>query len=335
MTVTVLWVDLAITHNELCRGTQPISVADWGALCVCVFSLWCPQVWRNQEGMLWEHRQQLLCLSQTSSRSQRRDKWPRGGSFSGDPHLEPCRVSPLHASFISDTHFSPWKTQKSPRCFFKRCFLWGRLYILLLLEIPHLPRDVDRSHQVSRWNFWVIASAAHVLCTLLTSFSHPCPPGPPAPRQRGSLHSLFLFPMHIPFSDVTLKRHRAWENGAAEVFHWEEGYVITLSTRQLTSKRTRSSLSSALCEECRFWHTDRRCFFFFLWVHHADVWSGRILDWLLLIKLFFACEYFVCCCFLNKRILTLSSGSDIYVFWLFTTRPLDSRTCNFFLHAYK
>lgn len=37
--------------------------------------------------------------------------------------------------------------------------------------------------------------------------------------REGYLHSLFLFPMHIPLWDLALKRHRAWENGAAEVFH--------------------------------------------------------------------------------------------------------------------
>lgn len=36
--------------------------------------------------------------------------------------------------------------------------------------------------------------------------------------------------MHIPFSDVTLKRHRAWENGAAEVFHQKDCGFITLFT---------------------------------------------------------------------------------------------------------
>ena len=36
-----------------------------------------------------------------------------------------------------------------------------------------------------------------------------------------SVHSLFLFPMHIPLWDVMLKRHTAWENGAAEVLHRE------------------------------------------------------------------------------------------------------------------
>lgn len=48
--------------------------------------------------MLREHRQQLLCLSQTSSRSLWRDKWPTGGAFPGETHLELYGVSRLHVS---------------------------------------------------------------------------------------------------------------------------------------------------------------------------------------------------------------------------------------------
>lgn len=67
-----------------------------------------------------------------------------------------------------------------------------------------------------------------------------CDPGPHSStvivrHTRRSSHSLFLFPMHIPFSDVTLKRHRAWENGAAEVFH---RFSISRSTRERTHTRT-------------------------------------------------------------------------------------------------
>ncbi len=54
----------------------------------------------TKKGVLSEHRQQLLCLPQTSSRSLWRDKWPRGGAFPGETHLELYRVSPLHASSI-------------------------------------------------------------------------------------------------------------------------------------------------------------------------------------------------------------------------------------------
>lgn len=53
--------------------------------------------------MLTEYRQQLLCLSQTSSRSLCRDKWPTGGAFPGESHLELYRVSPLLALLILHT----------------------------------------------------------------------------------------------------------------------------------------------------------------------------------------------------------------------------------------
>lgn len=59
-----------------------------------------------------------------------------------------------------------------------------------------------------------------------------------ATGQQGSLHSLFLFPMHIPLWDLTLKRHRAWENGAAEVFHQADSHFIIYSAWQLTSEHT-------------------------------------------------------------------------------------------------
>lgn len=39
-------------------------------------------------------------LSQTSSRSPWRDKWPTGGASPGENGLNLYRVSPLHASFI-------------------------------------------------------------------------------------------------------------------------------------------------------------------------------------------------------------------------------------------
>lgn len=58
----------------------------------------------------------------------------------------------------------------------------------------------------------------------------------PESGQWGLLHSLFLFPMHILLWDLTLKRHKAWENGAAEVFHQADSHFIIFSAWQLTSK---------------------------------------------------------------------------------------------------
>lgn len=84
---------------------------------------------------------------------------------------------------------------------------------------------------------WVTSvSALHsVWALLLTSVvllsPTACSVGGGGGQSPDPLHSLFLFPMHIPLSDVTLKRHRAWENGAAEVFR----HVIILSAWQLTS----------------------------------------------------------------------------------------------------
>lgn len=59
------------------------------------------------------------------------------------------------------------------------------------------------------WCWSVSLCLSLCLCLNLPRFS----------RRPVWLHSLFLFPMHIPLWEVALKRHRAWENGAAEVFH--------------------------------------------------------------------------------------------------------------------
>ena len=85
-------------------------------------------------------------------------------------------------------------------------------------------------------------------CNWLAFFYIPWPAGSSVEgRGRpGSLHSLFLFPMHIPLWDVTLKRHRAWENGAAEVFHQaDRRHFIILSAWQLASKQTHTHTHSA------------------------------------------------------------------------------------------
>lgn len=54
----------------------------------------------SKKGMLRKQRQWLLCLSQTSPRSPRGDKWLRGGVVPGDAHLELHEVSSLHDSLI-------------------------------------------------------------------------------------------------------------------------------------------------------------------------------------------------------------------------------------------
>ena len=90
---------------------------------------------------------------------------------------------------------------------------------------------MSQSQTVKDVSYYFCCVCTRVTDTLFSSL----PPQAPtwlqraAAGQQGSLHSLFLFPMHIPFSDVTLKRHRAWENGAAEVFHQADSHFIILS----------------------------------------------------------------------------------------------------------
>lgn len=82
-------------------------------------------------------------------------------------------------------------------------------------------------------HFLCCASSHASLCLLSSLPSRfQCPES----GQWGLLHSLFLFPMHILLWDLTLKRHKAWENGAAEVFHQADSHFIIFSAWQLTSK---------------------------------------------------------------------------------------------------
>lgn len=80
---------------------------------------------------------------------------------------------------------------------------------------------------------FLCCACSHASLCLLSSLPYrfQCPES----GQRDLLHSLFLFPMHILLWDLTLKRHKAWENGAAEVFHQTDSHFIIYSAWQLTS----------------------------------------------------------------------------------------------------
>lgn len=114
-------------------------------------------------------------------------------------------------------------------------------HFFVFLYLTNLPLDVKQSRPDSRQ--LICGYVSYYSCCPLShaALFLPAPQAPACSDGAAGQHSLFLFPMHIPLWDVTLKRHRAWENGAAEVFHRADGLFILLPVRQLTSKGSRDT----------------------------------------------------------------------------------------------